>query len=120
MDGNNKKYCKMNVLSRLSGLSVDNHLKCYILAFMRHIKENHLIKDFKFIWKDKYKINVTCLKDIYVPDYNLIPQLNPRQPYWGFEMLKYKYILNKKGLYFHQKHKEYNCYVAIYGRINNE
>lgn len=60
-----RNYNKIVVLSYLSGLVLDDCSKCYVLAFMRHVKEKHLIKDFKIIWERHFHNVLASLKDIY-------------------------------------------------------
>lgn len=109
-----RNYNKIVVLSYLSGLVLDDCSKCYVLAFMRHIKEKHLIKDFKIIWERHYHNVLASLKDIYKQGDKIVT--NPYR--FGFFMMFYGAWLHKDSQFYFRREMELNEYIKRYGQIN--
>lgn len=110
-----RNYKKIVVLSYLSGLVLDDCSKCYVLAFMRQIKEKHLIKDFKTIWGICYHDVLTSLKDIYKKG----DEGTVTNPYrFGFSMMVYGVWLHKNSQFYYIKEAELEEYIKRYRQIN--
>ena len=82
---------------------------------MRHIKEKHLIKDFKIIWGRCYHDGLTSLKDIYIKK----GDCTVTNPYrFGFSLAFYGFWLHKNSYFYYIKAVELEEYIKRYRQIN--
>lgn len=92
--------------------SYDDDDLIYVLSFMRHMKENHVLCDFRVIWRYEMRRNICTIFDIFKESSLYGPYMS------GFGMSEWGLRLHYDDKFYFNLNKKLNITFQRYKKIN--